>query len=89
MGDAARREETANYALEVSLSGGYGSVAEASEPLPASGLRFDQTLELVGIRFQVASAIDGSLNTLSIVPSGLEIDNSPIVRFIDGTVTGS
>jgi len=35
------------------------------------------------------SANDGSINTLHIVPAGLEIDNSPIVRTINGTVTGA
>jgi hypothetical protein len=49
---------------------------------------FDRTLELQGIRFRVTSANEGSINTLRIVPSGLAIDNSPIVRMIEGTVTG-
>jgi hypothetical protein len=51
--------------------------------------RFDRTLELQGIRFRVRSANEGSINALHIVPSGLAIDNSPIVRTIDGTVTGA
>ena len=46
-------------------------------------------LELQGIRFHVASTDEGSINTLHIVPAGLEIDNSAIVRMIDGTVTGA
>jgi hypothetical protein len=50
---------------------------------------FDKTLELQGIRFHVTSANQGSLNTLRIVPAGLEIDNSPITQKIDGTVTGA
>jgi hypothetical protein len=50
---------------------------------------FDRTLELQGIRFHVTSANEGSINTLRIVPSGLEIDNSPIKRTINGTVTGA
>lgn len=50
---------------------------------------FDKTLELQTIRFHVTSASQGSINTLHIVPSGLEIDNSPIARTIDGTVTGA
>jgi hypothetical protein len=41
-------------------------------------------LSLQGIHFQVSS----QGNKLSIVPSGLKIDNSPIERDIDGTVTG-
>jgi hypothetical protein len=50
---------------------------------------FDKTLELQGIRFHVTSANRGSLNTLRIVPAGLEIDNSPITLKIDGSVTGA
>lgn len=49
---------------------------------------FGRTLELSGLRFRVASPNDSSINTLTIVPSGLEIDNSTITREIDGTVTG-
>ena len=46
---------------------------------------FDKKFELHGIHFQVAS----TGNTLRIIPSGLKIDNSPIEREIDGTVTGA
>jgi hypothetical protein len=76
MRNAARRNETAQYTLDVGLTGS----------TPAA---FDKTLELQGIRFHVKSANVGSTNTLYIVPSGLEIDNSPIVKTIDGTVSGA
>lgn len=62
---------------------------QSSEGTPVNGASFDKTLELQGIRFRVTSANEGSINTLHIVPAGLEIDNSPIVRTIDGTVTGA
>lgn len=75
MRSAARRKESADYALEVDIKGRTSSGA------------FDRTLELQGIRFRVTSADESSINTLRIVPSGLEIDNSAIVRTIDGTVT--
>ena len=55
----------------------------------ADAAAFDAILELQGIQFHVSSANTGSLNTLQIVPSGLEIDNSPIVREIAGVVTGA
>lgn len=45
---------------------------------------FKQKFTLHGISFQVSS----QGNKLRIVPSGLKIDNSPIERDIDGTVTG-
>jgi hypothetical protein len=48
----------------------------------------DRTLALQGITFRVRSANDSSINRLELTPSGLEIDNRPIVREIDGTVTG-
>jgi len=76
MRNAARRHETAHYTLDVGLVG-------------ATPVAFDKTLELQGIRFHVTSANQGSTNTLRIVPSGLAIDNSPIVKTIDGTVTGA
>jgi len=77
MRSAARRNESTDYALEVDIK---GRTAVGS---------FDRTLEFQGIRFRVMSNSEGSINTLRIVPSGLEIDNSPIARTIDGTVTGA
>ena len=54
---------------------------------PPSG--FERTLELQGIRFQVSCSNSSSTNKLVITPAGLEIDNSPITRDVDGTVTGA
>jgi hypothetical protein len=76
MRSAARRHEKAQYTMDVGLTG-------------AAPVAFDNTLELQGIRFHVTSANAGSTNTLHITPSGLEIDNSPIVKIIDGTVSGA
>jgi len=89
MRNAARRKETANYTLEVGFVGEGKTAAAASEAAPATHRSFDRTLELQGIRFRVKSANDGSGNALHIVPAGLEIDNSPVVQMIDGTVTGA
>lgn len=50
---------------------------------------FDRTLELQGITFRVASTAAGSVNQLTIAPSGLETVNTPIVREIDGLVTAA
>lgn len=72
----------------VRITAGYRSAA-ARAASPVTTAAFDRTLELQGIRFQVTSANEGSINTLRIVPSGLEIDNSPIVRTINGTVTNA
>ena len=89
MRNAARRNETARYTLEVSIAGGGKTAAAASEASSAIGRSFDRTLELQGIRFRVTSANEGSVNTLHIVPAGLEIDNSPIMRTVNGTVTAA
>jgi len=50
---------------------------------------FDQTFELQGISFHVSSPNNSSINTLTIQPSGLEIDNSSMEVEIDGTVTSA
>ena len=76
MRNAARRNETAKYTLDVGLT-------------HAAPSAFDKTLELRGIRFHVTSESLGSTSTLRIVPSGLEIDNSPIEKSIDGSVSGA
>ncbi len=60
------------------------SVLPAAAPPPVP---LDQTLTLQGITFRITSANNGSINELSIVPSGLATDNTPIVRSIDGQVT--
>jgi hypothetical protein len=86
MRNAARRNETAKYTLQVAITGQVKS--EVTAAVAAAGT-FDRTFELLGIHFRVTCANDSSVNTLRIVPSGLETDNSPIVRSIEGTVTGA
>lgn len=77
MRNAARRNEVANYNLSLNLSAMNG----ADSPQP-----FDQTLELLGIRFHVTSASDNGNRVLRIVPQGLEIDNSAITQSLTGNV---
>lgn len=48
---------------------------------------FDQTLELQGVSFKVHATNQGSINTLTIKPKGLKLDNRLITREIDGKVT--
>lgn len=50
---------------------------------------FDSELKLLGISFHVSSPNADSGNTVSIKPSGLLIDNAPVLRQIDGLVTGA
>jgi hypothetical protein len=87
MRNAARRNEKADYTLSVKISSAGATATPSAES--ASGAAFDRTLERDGIRFHVTGTNDGSMNTLKIVPSGLEIDNTAIERSIEGTVTGA
>jgi hypothetical protein len=80
MRNAARRNETAAYTLEVKVADGDKATEASPRPPTTTSTAFDRTLSLQG---------SGSINTLHIVPSGLAIDNSPIEREIDGTVTGA
>lgn len=50
---------------------------------------YAQTLSLQGISFKLSCPNQGSLNKLTITPSGLTIDNAVIQRDIEGTVTGA
>jgi len=50
---------------------------------------YDQTLTLQGVTFRVQCDNAASLNTLTLTPSGLEIDNAPIRAEVDGVVTGA
>ena len=65
-----------------------GLVAGQQDSAQSKGL-FDDVLELQGIQFHVVSETQGSVNKLRIVPTGLDIDNSPITREIIGSVTGA
>jgi uncharacterized protein len=50
---------------------------------------FDKVLKLQGITFHVVATNEGSLNQLTITPSGLEIVNEAMKQEIDGSVTGA
>jgi hypothetical protein len=90
---AARRKESATYALDVSVTGAPASASPApasqAEAAAAPRAPFDQTLALFGIGFHVTSPNSAVGNSLKIVPSGLAIDNTPMSRNIDGVVTGA
>lgn len=64
--------------------------SEAPAPLDAAAFDFTSTDYWdSGITFHVTSPNSGSINELTITPSGLEIDNSPVTVEVDGTVTGA
>ncbi len=50
---------------------------------------FTKTLSLQGIAFKINATTSGSINALTIQPSGLEIDNRKVVHEIDGIVTNA
>ena len=47
---------------------------------------FEENLELQGITFRVTCPNDSSRPALTVVPGGLEIDNSPVTREVDGEI---
>ena len=61
----------------------------ANETSSNTSKGFDKVLTLQGITFHVVATNEGSLNQLTITPSGLEISNSVIKQEIDGSVTGA
>lgn len=50
---------------------------------------FNKEFDLQGVHFVVEASSNGSINTLSIIPSGLKGSNDAITREIDGTVTNA
>lgn len=54
---------------------------------PVCAADFEQTLELQGVSFKVHATNKSSINTLTIKPKGLKLDNRLITREIDGKVT--
>ncbi|MFZ1643719.1 MAG: hypothetical protein WAV07_20265 [Candidatus Contendobacter sp.] len=87
MRPAARRNESAQYTLTVKVTG--SATNDKTEATAPASVSFDEKLSLLGISFHVTSANAASGNTLRIAPAGLEIDNTPISREIDGVVTGA
>jgi hypothetical protein len=59
----------------------------ATVPKPGAG--FHQDLQLLGVRFAVDAVSDGASSALTILPSGLSIDNGAITRVVDGTIVGA
>jgi len=89
MRSAACRNESTKYTLAISIADAQNAATAPIASSAALGAPFDRTLELQGVRFHVTCANDGPSSTLQIIPAGLEIDNSPIVRTIEGAVTGA
>ena len=64
-----------------------GSMGE--ETVQTSNKGFEESLLLQGVSFLIQCPNQGSINTLTITPSGLEGKNEPIVLEIEGSVTNA
>lgn len=89
MSAAARRNEASRYTLGVSVTGTARATARGASQPAAVAAPFEQRLELLGIDFLVSSPNKDAGNTVRIVPSGLQIDNTPIEMEVAGQVGGA
>ncbi len=64
-------------------------LSDTQKQSDSTSKEFDKVLKLQGITFHVVATNEGSLNQLTITPSGLEIVNRVIKQEIDGSVTGA
>jgi uncharacterized protein len=64
-------------------------IEDSEKQSTRSPKQFDKIFSLQGITFHVVATNEGSINQLTITPSGLQIDNRVIKQEIDGTVTGA
>ena len=81
-GEPSGPASTVAAAIEV-----FESPASAAQPAASGG--FDRQFELQGIGFRVSSPNNATNNTVTVVPTGLEIDNSPWESPVDGDVVGA
>jgi hypothetical protein len=87
LASACRPKEPAEQG-PATAQGGPGTTTAAPGAVEPS-LAFDRTLELQGVTFRVRCDNASSVNQLTIVPAGLEIDNQPRTQDVDGTVVGA
>jgi len=87
---AARRGESAKYTLTVKITSGVAAGPVTGGAAAASpGAVFDRKLKLLGITFHVSSPNTASGNKVKIAPAGLQADNTPISRPVEGVVIGA
>lgn len=87
MRSAARRQETADYQLEVQVTAGLHTGTSPKAHSLLTGQQFNKTLTWQNIQFQVTSRNTNSGNEVQISPAGLAVDNSPVARTVAGNVT--
>ena len=72
-----------------SLHGKYVKIDELLDESQLNPSGYNLTLSLQGITFNIHASDQGSINLLTIQPSGLEIDNRLVIHEIDGAVTNA
>lgn len=80
MRNAARRNEKANYSLDLKMR-----TSRTSDSKPDKRA-FEKKLKLQGISFSVIGTANKTGTHLSIRPEGLKVDNKAIERSIDGEI---
>ena len=86
MRSAARRNESADYSLRIKRSDPDETQTVTVNKANDRSLIYQISLKLQGITFDIRFESDSLLH---IKTTGLEIDNKPIIRRIDGVVTGA
>ena len=74
-------EQSASAAVAAASAAAPATVSPPAPPVP-----FDQSFEWQGIGFHVTSANIGPRSELTITPLGLSIDNTQVVRSIEGQI---
>jgi hypothetical protein len=75
-------------ALSIAACAPLPGTGDTGPSAPAAG-GFNKSVALQGISFRVQCPNQGSVNKVTITPSGLQNDNSPVTREVDGSVTGA
>ena len=89
MRNAARRNVTANYRLAASVARPSGIRPSATGPgNAAADAAFDRRVSLNGITFRVRTTREAAGRRLTVTPTGLSQDNTPMTSIVAGPVTG-
>lgn len=82
--NACKEKNTSDANEETNLS-----EVESTETVSDEEKQFEKTLSLQGVTFYVTQTGAGSLTTLTVVPSGLEISNETITMEVDGSIVNA
>ena len=89
MRNAARRNVTANYRLTAAVARPAGTRPPAVRPgTVVQDAPFDRSVGLNGVSFRVRTSRDATGRRLTVTPTGLSQDNTPMTSIVGGPVTG-